>query len=108
MWDMLSRHQNWYIRKNFCLAHSKSPTAIEALIAVCFLSRSFFRVDSRAAFINISALKCGVNSRAAYNRVNTVNTHTTYNFSSRFDEGLTLEASAWKLLMVADLRYQLS
>ena len=30
------------------------------------------------------------------------------NFSSRSDEGLTLEASALKLLMVANLRYQLS
>ena len=35
---MLSRHQNWYIRKNLCLAHSKFPTAVEAFIAVCFLS----------------------------------------------------------------------
>ena len=35
---MLSRHQNWYIRKNLCLAHSKFPTAVEALIVVCFLS----------------------------------------------------------------------
>ena len=42
------------------------------------------------------------------NRVNTANTHTTHNFSSRSDEGLTLEASALKLLMVANLRYQLS
>ena len=28
--------------------------------------------NSRAAFINISALKCGVYSRAAFNRLNTV------------------------------------
>ena len=42
------------------------------------------------------------------NRVNTANTHITHNFSSRSDEGLTLEASALKLLMVAKLRYQLS
>ena len=41
------------------------------------------------------------------NRVNTANTHTTHNFSSRSDEGLTLEASALKLLMVVNLRYQL-
>ena len=42
------------------------------------------------------------------NRVNTENTNTTHNFSSRSDGGLTLEASALKLLMVANLRYQLS
>ena len=47
-------------------------------------------------------------SRGRLNRVNTANTHTTHNFSSRSDEGLTLEASALKLLMVANLRYQLS
>ena len=51
MSDMLSRHQNWFIQKDLCLVHSKFPTAIEASIAVCY---------SRAAFINISALKCGV------------------------------------------------
>ena len=51
MLDMLSRHQNWFIQKDLCLVHSKFPTAIEASIAVCY---------SRAAFINISALKCGV------------------------------------------------
>ena len=51
MSDMLSRHRNWFIEKDLCLVHSKFPTAIEASIAVCY---------SRAAFINISALKCGV------------------------------------------------
>ena len=51
MLDMLSRHQNWFIQKDLCLVHSKFPTAIEASIAMCY---------SRAAFINISALKCGV------------------------------------------------
>ena len=44
-----------------------------------------------------------VNSRERrLNRVNTANTHTTHNFSSRSDEGLTLEESALKLLMVAN------
>ena len=47
-------------------------------------------------------------SRVAFKSSNTANTHTTHNFSSRSDEGLTLEASALKLLMVANLRYQLS
>ena len=46
---------------------------------ICFLSllirinaASWCGVYSRAAFINISALKCGVYSRAAVNRINTV------------------------------------
>ena len=51
MSNMLSRHQNWFIQKDLCLVHSKFPTAIDASIAMCY---------SRAAFINISALKCGV------------------------------------------------
>ena len=51
MSDVLSRHRNSFIQKDLCLVHSKFPTAIEASIAVCY---------SRAAFINISALKCGV------------------------------------------------
>ena len=38
MSDMLSQHQNWYIQKDLYLVHSKFPTAIEALIFVCFLS----------------------------------------------------------------------
>ena len=41
MSDMLSQHQNWCIQKDMCLVHSKLPTAIEALIAVCFLSLLF-------------------------------------------------------------------
>ena len=36
--DMLSRHQNWYIKTNLCLIHSKFSTAIEAMITVCFSS----------------------------------------------------------------------
>ena len=39
--DILSRHQNWYIQKDLCLVHSKFPTAIEAMIAVCFTSLVF-------------------------------------------------------------------
>ena len=41
MSDMLSQHQNWYIKRNSCLVHSKFPTSIEAMIAVCFLSLLF-------------------------------------------------------------------
>ena len=41
MSDILSQHQNWCIQKDMCLVHSKLPTAIEALIAVCFLSLLF-------------------------------------------------------------------
>ena len=36
--DMLSRHQNWYIKTNLCLIHSKFSTAIEVMITVCLLS----------------------------------------------------------------------
>ena len=36
--DMLSWHQNWYIKTNLCLIHSKFSTAIEAMITVCFSS----------------------------------------------------------------------
>ena len=38
---MLSRHQNWYIQKDLCLVRSKFPTAIEAMITMCFLSLLF-------------------------------------------------------------------
>ena len=36
--DMLSWHQNWYIKTNLCLIHLKFSTAIEAMITVCFSS----------------------------------------------------------------------
>ena len=39
--NMLSLHQSWYIQKDLCLVPSKFQTAIEALIAVCFLSLLF-------------------------------------------------------------------
>ena len=35
---------------------------------------SAWEANSRAAFINMFALKCGVYSRAAFNRINTVHT----------------------------------
>ena len=38
MSDILPQHQNWYIKKDLCLVHSKFPTVIKAMIAVCFLS----------------------------------------------------------------------
>ena len=37
-----------------------------------------------------------------------VDTHTIQNSSNRSDEGLTLETSAFKLIAVANLRYQLN
>ena len=37
-----------------------------------------------------------------------VNPHTTHNSSSRSDEGLTRETSAFKLFTVDNLRFQLS
>ena len=37
-----------------------------------------------------------------------VDTHAIQNSSNRSDEGLTLETSAFKLIAVANLRYQLS
>ena len=39
--NKLSLHQSWYIRKDLCLVPSKFPTAIEALVTVCFLSLLF-------------------------------------------------------------------
>ena len=52
--------------KKICLAHSKFPTTIEALLAVCFLNLLFEQTPHHyAAFVNISALKCGVYSKVA-------------------------------------------
>ena len=41
MLEMLSGHQNWFIENDLCLAHSKFPTVIQPMIAVCFLSLLF-------------------------------------------------------------------
>ena len=46
------------------------------------------------------------NSKAPFSAYN--HSHTTHNFSICSDGGLMLETSIMKLLMVADLRYQLS
>ena len=48
MLDMLSRHWDWYIKKKLCLAHSKFPTTIEAMIAVCVLSLLFEKTQHHA------------------------------------------------------------
>ena len=48
MLDMLSRHWDWYIKKKLCLVHSKFPTTIETMIAVCFLSLLFEKTQHHA------------------------------------------------------------
>ena len=85
---------------NECIVQIKREISLAKTCLICKHRASFLENHelSRAALIRGQRL----------NLVNKANTHTTHNFSSRSDEGLTLEASALKLLMVANLRYQLS
>ena len=83
-----------------CIVQIKREISLAKTCLICKHRASFLENHelSRAALIRGQRL----------NLVNKANTYTTHNFSSRSDEGLTLEASALKLLMVANLRYQLS
>ena len=83
-----------------CIVQIKREISLAKTCLICKHRASFLENHelSRAALIRGQRL----------NLVNKANTYTTHNFSSRSDEGLTLEASALKLLVVANLCYQLS
>ena len=49
MSDMLSWHQNWYIKKKLCLAYSTFPTTIEAMTTVRLLTLLFEQTPHHAA-----------------------------------------------------------
>ena len=76
-----------------CIVQIKREISLAKACLICKHRATFLENHelSRAALIRERCL----------NRVNTANTHTTHNFSSRSDGRLTLEASALKLLMVA-------
>ena len=79
MLDMLSRHWDRYIKKKIVsgsLKISNYDRSDDRCVRFKFIIRknaaSCYGVYLRAAFINISALRCGVYSRAVFDRINTV------------------------------------
>ena len=76
MLDMLSRHWDWYLKKKIVsgsLKISNYDRSDDRCVRFKFIIRknaaSCYGVYLRAAFINISALRCGVYSRAVFDRI---------------------------------------